>query len=323
MKQEDIILEACEAMKAKYFYVGEDIPNKRLERLLEGIKIPKEEQIYALIDCTIFGSAKYGALFTNKGIHVKNDWTSQVREGYLDWETVIDADLTYTDKFTDKELWINNLYINMSGCSLTPTYLYEVLIHIQEKSGMIKGSHHPSVSPDEPPEPVMSEVSGESTSPQWMVTMQGKKYGPYETNTIGEMLLNGQLQAERNHIWKQGMREWILINESEQFQRFLTPPVPPTTSDKTTETSSDTIGESYDVIDMNKAELNEILTLPYFTLQKANDLLLKRQTLGPFNKIEEVQEIIQIQPHEFEELKQYIFVETAIKRPKVGRVIDY
>src|SRR5699024_9798758 len=80
---------------------------------------------------------KYGAVFTSTGIYVKNDWTSDVREGYLDWESIVDADLMYTDKFGKQEIWINNLHIQMSGSSLSPKLVNDVIAYIQEKVGAI------------------------------------------------------------------------------------------------------------------------------------------------------------------------------------------
>lgn len=324
MEQKDIVSDVCESMEADYFYVGENIPNKKLKRLLKGLEVPNHEQIYALIDCTILGSAKYGAIFTNTGIYVKNDWTTDVREGYLEWESVIDADITYTDQFTKKEVWINNLHINMSGCSLSPTYLQEILGHIQDKLGPLHQHTNTSTSHELPPTPP-SPPPVSSTQEQWMVTMQGGRYGPYETNTIGQMLMNGQLQAERDYIWKQGMQDWIPINDSETFQRYIVPPLPFSTP-KTPRKEQDTMEQSYDTVDINHAELTELLTLPYLTLEKANELLLKRQKLGRFEHIEEVQEVIQIQPHQFEKLKQFIFIESSSSlqnEPRWGRTIDY
>jgi len=315
MNQEEIIIDACTSMEVAHFYVGENIPTKKLNRAVKEMDIPNDEQLIALIDCTILGSAKYGAVFTSTGIYVKNDWTSDVREGYLDWESIVDADLMYTDKFGKQEIWINNLHIQMSGSSLSPKHVNDVIAYIQEKLGAIY--QHQNISTLQPP-----PSADLPTHEQWMVTKQGERYGPYDTNTVGQMLMNGQLQAERDYIWKQGMTEWIHIHESETFQKYIVPPLPLSTT-KEPETNPVTMDEPNDKIDMNHATLAELLTLPYFTLQKANEFLLKREDMGRFQKIEEVQQVIQIQPHQFEELKQFIFIDSPPKKVRFGRTIDY
>ena len=315
MNQEEIIIDACISMEAAHFYVGENIPTKKLNRAVKEMDIPNNEQIIALIDCTVLGSAKYGAVFTSTGIYVKNDWTSDVRDGYLDWESIVDADLMYTNKFGNQEIWINNLHIQMSGSSLSPKHVHDVLTYIQERLDTIyqhekSSTLQPSPSRDQP------------TQEQWLVTKQGERYGPYDANTVGQMLMNGQLQAERHYIWQQGMTEWIHIHESKTFQKYIVPALPLSPS-KELGDNRVTMDESNDKIDINHATLAELLTLPYFTLQKANKLLLKRDDMGRFQKIEEVQQIIQIQPHQFEELKQCIFIDSPPKNVRFGRTIDY
>src|SRR5699024_12768647 len=86
---------------------------------------------------------------------------------------------------------------------------------------------------------------------QWMVTKQGERYGPYDTNTVGQMLMNGQLQAERDYIWKQGMTEWIHIHESETFQKYIVPALPLSPS-KELGDNRVTMDESNDKIDINQ-----------------------------------------------------------------------
>lgn len=316
MEQEDIILDACLAMERDHFYVRDSIPHKKRKRAIKEMNIPDNEQIIALVDCTVFGSAKHGSVFTNKGIHVKNGWTSDVREAYLDWESVMNADLMYSNKFGQQEIWINNLHVEMSGSSLLPEYLHEVIVHIQEK---LHEFHQGTNLLDLHQTP---SESLETHTQSWMVAVNKEKYGPYEINTIGQMLMNGQLKAERDYVWKQGMDEWIPINESGTFQQYIAPPLTQSTPGQS-EKRHVTMDKLYDTMNINDAELSQLLTLPYLTLPKANALLLKREELGQFESLEEIQEVIQLQPHQFEELKQLIIIDLEQTEIKWGRTVDY
>lgn len=317
MEQEDIILDACLAMESEYFYVTESIPNKKRKRAMKEMNIPENEQIIAFVDCTLFGSAKHGAALTRTGIYVSNGWTSDVREAYLDWESVVNADIVYTNKLGQEEVWINNLHVDMNGSSLSSEYLYDVIVLIQGKLQALYQDTDTSSIPQIPSK--SSDISTQS----WMVTVNKEKYGPYEVHTIGQMLMNGQLKAERDYVWKQGMKEWIPINESDTFQRYIAPPLTRSTPEQPKKDQEITMDKLYDTMNINHAELSELLTLPYLTLPKANALLLKREELGQFTKLEEVQEVIQIQPHQFEELKQLIFIDSEQKEARWGRTVDY
>ena len=51
-----------------HYYVGEEMPPKKLANIKEVYKLEPEEQIFAFIDCTVFGSAKDFVAITDRGI---------------------------------------------------------------------------------------------------------------------------------------------------------------------------------------------------------------------------------------------------------------
>jgi len=55
------------------YYWEDTIPQKKVDNAFEYYKIPDNQRIYALIDMTLWGSAKDGIAFTDVGIYWKND----------------------------------------------------------------------------------------------------------------------------------------------------------------------------------------------------------------------------------------------------------
>ena len=62
-------------------YVLPDIPPRKLNNARRQSKVPTAEKIFGLIDCTVFGSAKNGILFGQKGIYFNNWWAASVTPG--------------------------------------------------------------------------------------------------------------------------------------------------------------------------------------------------------------------------------------------------
>ena len=57
------------------FYVSPNIPNGKLTNARQACNVPQNEQVLALIDCTIFDSAKDCVLFGSEGVYCHEMWT--------------------------------------------------------------------------------------------------------------------------------------------------------------------------------------------------------------------------------------------------------
>ena len=67
------------------FHVSPGIPPAKLANAAASCEIPKDERMLALIDCTIFGSAKNCLAFCTRGIYFHNGLASPVR-GFIPYE---------------------------------------------------------------------------------------------------------------------------------------------------------------------------------------------------------------------------------------------
>jgi hypothetical protein len=70
------IRDVCQRHAEGSFYFGSEIPEKKLANARTSFGIPSAEQIIALVDCTMFGSAKDGVAFSGSGIYWKNMFES-------------------------------------------------------------------------------------------------------------------------------------------------------------------------------------------------------------------------------------------------------
>lgn len=318
MTVQDIVLDACLPHVSDSFYVQGEIPKKAIRNINERFDLLKDHEILAVLDTTVFRSAKLGAVLTDHGIHVLNSWTGDMKKGFIDWDLFQYADFESTNKFSTKEVWIDNVQVVMAGSGVTPRNFHNLLIAIQTNLREYNNLVEPEQTVTPPPLPNV----------QWMVTIKGKQYGPYEEEVVNQMIQNGQLNSQKDYAWKQGMSEWQLVGKCSAFKNNVppAPPLVPPTPPVSTESAA--TNESYERVNVNDVQLSELLSLPFMNLQKANDLLLYMKNCGGNVKsIDELREVLQLEPHAFEELKKYLFV-TSSSAPKEkqasrGRVVDY
>ena len=68
------------------FFAGERIPPKKLAAAQVHYPLPRQETVLALVDATIFGSAKNGMAIGLSGVYWNNDWTTESRVRPLSWD---------------------------------------------------------------------------------------------------------------------------------------------------------------------------------------------------------------------------------------------
>ena len=107
-------------------YFGRNIPQKKLHNAIACMGVRVGEGVYALIDTTVFGSAKTGFIFTSLGIHWRNDWATKTLKTMLTWVEVknIISNVTiskYHLAFSDEAV------VSLAGSSVEPMELKSML----------------------------------------------------------------------------------------------------------------------------------------------------------------------------------------------------
>ncbi|WP_310461280.1 hypothetical protein [Sphaerotilus sp.] len=134
MKSE--ILSLLQAFRSDDFYVGSQIPDKKMNNAMANYPIPRNEEILALIDATVFGSAKQGMAIGSSGIYWNNDWATESHKKSLSWEDLASG----ADSIAAKGM---NLYLapgclfGMSGSSVKPAVLAELLRKVCRALGSV------------------------------------------------------------------------------------------------------------------------------------------------------------------------------------------
>lgn len=112
-------------------YVDPRIPSKKDANIRKHARVPFDEPIVAIIDCTVFGSADNGIAFTPHGIYVHNDWTTVTEHGgghhFVDWRTVLKANNKALKTFEVHLGAEHSNVVNLSGSGVSEKQLLRIL----------------------------------------------------------------------------------------------------------------------------------------------------------------------------------------------------
>lgn len=80
-----------------------------------------EDEVIAMLDCTVFGSAKAGMAFTLSGIYAVNDWTATENSGFISWRDLVANGNIRKSAFGEVHICDSpDIGINLSACDLKP-----------------------------------------------------------------------------------------------------------------------------------------------------------------------------------------------------------
>ena len=121
----DAIVEACaNAGSDKFTFPGNANFAKKWSNIAKVIRDKlgmevEEENALAILDCTVFGSAKNGVLFDQTGIYLMNDWTASDFTGFVSWEDFAEkGHVVAADQYIVQILENRKVGICVAGCDL-------------------------------------------------------------------------------------------------------------------------------------------------------------------------------------------------------------
>lgn len=126
------ILNELQKVNSSDFYISGKIPKDKLKNAISNYPIPAAEDVLALIDATVFGSAKNGMAIGLKGIYWKNDWTTDTVKNFLHWNDLIANTKQITTKGSDLIL-SPGCVCSLAGSSVKSKLLLDLLLSIIEK----------------------------------------------------------------------------------------------------------------------------------------------------------------------------------------------
>ena len=106
------------------FFVGDKIPPSKRAKAMGACNLPANTEIFALVDCTVFGSASNCVLFCEDGIYFHNGWESESPGAHH----VAYADMAHAEGGGYHEVAVGQgKSINVAGCALSVEELSTIL----------------------------------------------------------------------------------------------------------------------------------------------------------------------------------------------------
>lgn len=124
------IIDICADYTGFGYYASDWIPANKLRNACASFPIPAWEKVAALVDATVFGSAKNGLAICSSGVYWHNDWTTAAGLGYLAWEDFAVQPIRRSGR-QDIEIGPGNV-VDLSGCSFRKDVLIALLEEVQE-----------------------------------------------------------------------------------------------------------------------------------------------------------------------------------------------
>ncbi|MBN1319563.1 MAG: DUF4339 domain-containing protein [Thermoleophilia bacterium] len=322
------------------FYSGGDIPANKLINARKSLKIPGREDVFALINCTVFGSAKDAIVIASSGIFAKNN--DMVGAQYFSWKDLSELSIVGSqERLSASEVTFSDgRSINCTG----------------QMMGVAKG-----IVPLLNDLLVVLKAADESLD--WFVVVDGVQQGPYSRKTLKQMVMDGVIVPAAASVWRDGMSSWAPMQDVAELAvqpRGPVPPpfVPPQQAAPTpppwpgpgvaqgaqaqasfqagAQASSTTAppafgtattvpaqtagaqsaggqtpglhagGQTGELVDLNSAHVDELVLLPAMTLAHARAIEKERSVRLGFTRVEEVGEFLGLQPHQVEQLRPLI-----------------
>ncbi|MBO9548065.1 hypothetical protein [Pseudomonas sp.] len=154
---EKTVLGVLQNFHSEGLYVAPDIPRKKADNATASYGMPSSVKVFAIVDSTVFGSAKNGLAFTSHGLFWKNDWTTTSAKTHMPWEEFKSTSQGRATKGSELLLG-NGCAFGMAGSSMKPKVLLQLMEKLAEQ---LQEPAEPAVQTVEAPvaQPVASQPS--------------------------------------------------------------------------------------------------------------------------------------------------------------------
>lgn len=126
------VLEILQNFHSDGLFVAPNIPSKKAKNASACYGMPASVSIYAIVDSTVFGSAKNGLAFTSEGLFWKNDWTTTSAKNHMSWEELINTSQEHA--VDGSELLLGqDCAFGMAGSGMKPAVLLKLLEKLAQK----------------------------------------------------------------------------------------------------------------------------------------------------------------------------------------------
>ena len=125
------LIKLLNAVHSRDYYTMDNIPLDKLQTAINRYPVDLEDTPVALIDATVFKSAKNGMVIGLKGVYWKNDSLNETGRNFVSWEELADSDKpVYRTKYNIRLL--PGCEFNMSGSGTDRDVLANLINRIVE-----------------------------------------------------------------------------------------------------------------------------------------------------------------------------------------------
>lgn len=225
MSVKEVITRACEARMSGDFLVGANISDRKLQNARANHEVDADERIIAMVDMTVFGSAKHSAIFTDRQLSVFNSWGTDIRAWRMPWEEFMNVAVHHSGNKKDLDVYVDRFVINLAGSSMDPPKLVDILKYVQAQLKAYAEATPYEVREVAKPIAPPSE-GGNRDEATWMVARAGETFGPFTEAQVIEAVIKGRFDRTTDYVWKAGMPDWRRIEDVDVFRQQTPPPLP-------------------------------------------------------------------------------------------------
>ena len=194
----DEILKICNRYMGRDYYVYPGIPEKKLATARKSYHIPDAERVAALL---IDVRDTDGLAVAGNGLY----WHSSRLASSISWEELAEVFFVHKKGFFADDIAFNDRktfhFINVAPARNIIVSLLTELHKLAAKTG--------------------------AGSDQWMVAVAGQQSGPYNVETLRQMIQSRQIDPEVALVWCEKMDQWAALREVPEFSAAAPAKRPP------------------------------------------------------------------------------------------------
>ena len=320
----DEILKICNRYQSFQYYVYPGIPEKKLATARNSYHIPDAERVAALL-IVGWGTGTDGLAVARNGLYWKSPPSAASTS--ISWEEMSEVSIVkkgwgvlgHDIVFSDRKAF------NLSGNLTAKNIILLLLTELQKLAVLTKLQK--------------LAAKGGAGSDQWMVAVAGQQNGPYNVETLRQMIQSRQIDPEAALVWCEKMDQWAALREVPEFRAaapakrpppLVAPPAGPNSAPPLPSASPpgapppQSGGPPGALVDLNTASFDQILSLPGMWVGAAAQVIEIRQQRGGFQSVEEVGHALDWPPHKVQRLAERAeVVELPRASLGAGRVVDF
>ena len=303
----DEIRKLCNRYASSNYYVDPRIPAKKLANARKSYGIPDDERVAALLICG-WCTGTDGLAVAERGLYWHNMNASSTA---MSWKELAEVSMVETRR--DIQFSVRKAF------HITPNNPKDILPLLKDLQKLA--------------------AEGGAGSDKWMVAVAGQQYGPYDIQTLRQMIQSRQVDPEAAQVWCEKMDQWAVLREVPEFRAaapakrpppLVAPPAGPTFAPPLPSASTpgapppQSGGAPGALVDLNTASFDQILTLPGMWVGAAAQVIEIRKQRGGFQSVDEVGHALDWPPHKVQRLAERAeVVELPRASLGAGRVVDF